>query len=149
MEYVGKCSSCGGACVLICRSAFNFFFNLCSCFLTVDLGIWLEHRHWPHGIFTLMDHCSLCWLCQNMNGCLFWQSLKNTSDIQCVVWVVLLLVGYLSHRQSLYRINKSTVLGGLSYSGRSSHSGAFNTYQLLTAEQANPRLTSLSKEEGF
>ena len=42
MEYVGKCSSCGGACVLICRSAFNFFFNLCSCFLTVDLGIWLE-----------------------------------------------------------------------------------------------------------
>ena len=35
-----------------------------------------------------------------------------------------MLVGYRSHRQSLYRINKSTVLGGLSYSGSSSHSGA-------------------------
>ena len=28
------------------------------------------------------------------------ESLKNISDIQCIVWVVILLVGYLSHRQA-------------------------------------------------
>ena len=52
MVYVGKCSSCVGTCVLICRSAFNFFFNLCSCFLTVDLGIWLEALGTGHMVFS-------------------------------------------------------------------------------------------------
>ena len=95
-------------------------------------------RHWPHGIFTLVDHCSLCWLCLKMNGCLFWQSHWKIYQIFSVLcellycWLVISATG----RQSLYRINKSTVLGGLSYWESSSHSGVLASLVAQTVKAA-------------
>lgn len=54
-------------------------------------------RHWPHGIFILMYHCSLWWLCLKMNGYLFSESLQN-EPVKHIVQVVILLVGYFSQQ---------------------------------------------------